>query len=113
MPSMSIQSENDSKQARLFRALSGRRQSVGKTPGEALDALIAQEGETMESSAILIQRFGSDSFFTQNQYDRMQYLFGLSSGLSKEENSELDSLIDVEIEATIRRTDSLVKSSQP
>ena len=112
MPPVSIQLEEYPKQARLFRALSGLRQSIGKTPGEALDALIAQEGEIMESSAILIQRFGSDSFFTQNQYDRMQYLLGHNAMLTVEESAELDTLIDAEIEATIRRTDSLVKPLQ-
>ena len=40
-----------------YRAVAGSHQSIGRTAGEALDSLLAQEGQTIESSTILIQRF--------------------------------------------------------
>jgi hypothetical protein len=96
-----------------FRAVSGKRRSVGRTPGEALDALLAQEGEDIESSAILIQRFVPDTYFTQEQYDRMQQLLARRDTLSALENAELDALIDAELEATIARTDALLPKQTP
>jgi hypothetical protein len=73
-----------------------------------LDALLAQEGGDIESSAILIQRFVPDAYFTQEQYDRMQHLLARRDTLTEPENAELDALIDAELEATIARTDALL-----
>jgi hypothetical protein len=39
-----------------FRAIAGTRQSIGRTAGEALDALLAEEGDTVESAMIVIKR---------------------------------------------------------
>jgi len=99
--------EQNEKSSPTFRATSGKRHSVGRTPGEALDTLLADEGPEIESSAILIQRLVPESFFTQAQYDRMQRLLAKRAHLSEAENRELDQLIDSELEATILRTQAL------
>jgi hypothetical protein len=104
--------EFESSDAR-FRAVSGKHQSVGRTAGEALDALLAQEGGAIESSAILIQRFVPDACFTQAQYDRMQQLLAHRNTHTELENAELDALIDAELEATIARTQNLLSKSTP
>ena len=113
MTGVSIHTENEDVQAPRFRAVAGRRQSVGRTAGEALDALLAQEGDSVESSAILVQRFIPDSFFTQAQYDRMRELFDRRASLNANESDELDALIDAELDATVKRTSALGPQSKP
>lgn len=102
MPTATL-TENETSAVR-FRAVAGKYQSVGSTPEEALNALLAQEGGVIDSSAILIQRFVPDAYFTQAQFDRMQELLARQKDLTEQENSELDDLIDAELEATIQRT---------
>jgi hypothetical protein len=62
----------------------------------------------MTPVSIPLQRFAPDAYFTQAQYDRMQKLLVCRASLTAEENEELDALIDAELEATVKRTDSLV-----
>jgi hypothetical protein len=106
--SVSIRIEQDEANRPRFRAVAGRRQSVGRTAGEALDALIAQEGGHIECSAVLVQRFAPDAFFTQAQHDRMQELLARRDSLTAGESTELDALIDAELDATVSRTDPLM-----
>jgi len=73
-----------------------------------LDSLLAERGDTIESSLILIQRFAPDSYFTQAQHDRLRELMGKRPHLSAEEGEELDALIDAELDATVARTDAFV-----
>ena len=60
---------------------------------------------------VIIQHFGPDRFFTQAQYDRMQELRNRIETLSVEERTELDTLIDAELQATIDRLDALAPAS--
>ncbi|NJP08461.1 MAG: hypothetical protein HC866_02445 [Leptolyngbyaceae cyanobacterium RU_5_1] len=46
-----------------YRAIASDKQSVGKTAGQALDALTAQLGETEFSTLLVIQSFRPDPFF--------------------------------------------------
>lgn len=94
-----------------FIARSGNLRAVGRTMGEALDALASQWGEITQTVPVLIQHFGPDRFFTQAQYDRMQELRNRIGTLSAGEQTELDSLIDAELEATIARLDALTPPS--
>ncbi len=103
-----VQIEKESQESPRFRATAGKRQSLGRTPGEALDALLATEDADIESSAILIQRFVPDKYFTEAQYERMQHLLSNRSALKEHENAELDALIDAELDATIARADALL-----
>lgn len=102
-----IQSGDDAK----FIAKSGSLRAVGRTMGEALDALASQWGEITQSMPVIIQHFGSDRFFTQAQYDRMQELRTRIETLSADEQAELEALIDAELEATVTRLDALTPSS--
>ena len=108
MASISIHSDNAPSEAPRFLAIAGKNRSTGRTAGEALDALIAQEGDKIESSTVLIQRFAPDAYFTQEQYDRMQTLLARRTTLTPEENEELDLLIDAELDATVARTEGLL-----
>jgi len=87
MAQRAILIDHESPDAAYFRAISGQRQSTGRTPGEALDTLLALEGESVEASTILIQRFAPDAYFTQAQYDRMQALLARRTALSAEETT--------------------------
>jgi len=112
MTAVSIHKEIDGASG-CFRAVAGSHQSLGRTPGEALDSLLADEKLGVDSSMILIQRFVPDSYFTQAQYDQMKALLDRRDSLTPEENAQLDSLIDAELEATISRSQSLSNRMKP
>lgn len=113
MATQAIRIEEDRTSVPHFRAVSGHRRSMGQTPGEALDSLLAQEGALAESSAILVQRFVPDAHFTQAQFDRMQELLARRDALTDKEDEELDALVDAELDATVARTDSLLPVAKP
>ena len=81
--------------------------------GEALDALTAEWGDSVQETVVLIQRFEPDQYFTQAQYDRMQTLLARRSALTPEERAELDALIDAEVDATVTRTERQVRTPHP
>jgi regulator of protease activity HflC (stomatin/prohibitin superfamily) len=113
MSPIAIRPENKEAGELRFRAVAGNRQSVGRTMGEALDALTADWGDDIKETAVLIQRFEPDPYFTEAQYSRMQELLARRALLTAEERTELEALIDAELEATIARTDSLVRQPPP
>ncbi len=80
------------------------------TAGEALDRLLANEDQDIGSSSILVQRFVPDKYFTQAQYDRMKELLGRRDSLDQAESTELDNLLDQELDATVARADSILNS---
>lgn len=113
MTAVTIHRENTRKGRPRFRAVAGESESLGRTMGEALDALTAEWGDNVRETAVLIRRFGPDAHFTQAQYDRMQSLLSRRESLTPGERSELESLIDAELDATIARTERLVHGSEP
>lgn len=113
MPSIAIRTENNAVGTPRFRAIAGNRQSVGRTMGEALDALTADWGDDIQETAVLIQRFQPDAYFTAAQYGRMQELLARRTTLTAEERAELETLIDAELDATVARTESLMRPRQP
>lgn len=111
MTAATIRTDTQAEDSAKFIARSGNLRAVGRTMGEALDALASQWGEITQAVPVIIQHFGADRFFTQAQYDRMQELRGRIGTLSAEEQGELESLIDAELEATIARLDALAPSA--
>jgi len=93
------------KQQTEFLATAGNLRGRGQTMGEALDSLV-QQGTI--SVPIIIHQFGGDKFFTQKQYDRMQELRRRVGTLSQGEQSELEALIDAQLDASQAR----LKASQ-
>jgi hypothetical protein len=81
--------------------------------GEALDALTAEWGDDIQETAVFIQRFQPDAYFTVAQYSRMQELLARRAALTAEERAELETLIDAELDATVARTESLMRLRQP
>jgi hypothetical protein len=113
MASITIHPEPGERGEPRFRAIAGDRQSVGRTRGEALDALTADWGDEVPETAVLIQRFQPDSYFTQAQHDRMQELLARRAALTTAERAELEALVDAELTATVARTDRLVRPGEP
>jgi hypothetical protein len=116
MTTVTIRTARPTQDDSRFIARAGNLRGVGRTMGEALDALAAQWGELKETVPVIIQHFGSDRFFTQAQYDRMQELRARIGMLSSDEQAELESLINAELDATIARLDALApspKTAQP
>ncbi|NER51331.1 MAG: hypothetical protein F6J92_32615, partial [Symploca sp. SIO1A3] len=62
---------------KTYRALAGNRYSVGKTAGQALDALTAQLDDTELSTLLVIQSFHPDGFFGVKQQERLSELMSL------------------------------------
>src|SRR5215831_16366094 len=113
MTAISIRAENIGTDQPRFRAIAGNRQAVGRTMGEALDVLTADWGKNIQEAAVLIQRFQPDAYFTEAQYGCMQELLARRATLTVEERADLEALIDAELDATIARTESLMRPHQP
>jgi len=113
MTSIAIRPEGSEGDGPRFRAIAGDRQSTGRTMGEALDALTADWGNDIQEAMVLIRRFQPDAYFTAEQYTRMQELLSRRASLTAGERAELESLVDAELEATVARTDFLVRPPQP
>jgi hypothetical protein len=62
---------------------------------------------------VLIQRFQPDAYFTAAQYSRMQELLTRRATLTAAEHAEPETLIDTELDATVARTESLMRLRQP
>ncbi|MGB0383760.1 MAG: hypothetical protein ACPGWR_02970 [Ardenticatenaceae bacterium] len=109
--------------AEHYRAIQDYQQATGKTAGEALDSLeqkLALQGEAVEESLILVQRFKPDSYFTAAQQTRLQELMARvhAAGnttvlLSPDEQAEQEQLIDAEWDAAIARAEALLTQVQP
>jgi hypothetical protein len=57
-----------------FRAVSARNQAVGRTAGEALDALTTQLTPEDAETLIIVRSLVPDRFFTGEQRQRLQEL---------------------------------------
>jgi hypothetical protein len=115
MTTITIVPESPGAPATKYRAVAGKAQAVGKTAGEALDALTSQLGEDTESGMVLVVQFRRpDAFFTAEQQERLQQLMtrwreARDSGgaLPPEEQSELDALVEAELRASAARAAAL------
>jgi hypothetical protein len=105
-----------------YRAVRGKQQAEGDTPGQALDSLeklLAAE-ERAVNSLVIVQRFQPDAFFSKPQQDRLQALMNqfrsainTDATLSPEEHAELEQLIDAEWIAAIARAAAIIAQSDP
>lgn len=69
MTTVAIVPTSDISGEKSYRAIAGDKSSVGKTAGQALDALANQLGETEFSALLVIQNFRSDPFFSAQQQE--------------------------------------------
>ncbi len=106
-----LRESNESESETRYRAIahSGSVQSVGRTVGEALDALTAQLGPEANGTLVIVQSMRPDRFFTAEQICRLQELTeGNRIGtLTSEEQAEYYGLIEAELLASAHRAASL------
>jgi hypothetical protein len=116
MTTVAILPISDASGKQSYRAISGNKQSVGQTAGEALDALTAQIGETNFSALLVIQSFCPDQFFSAEQQKRLSELMSLwrtardlGEELLPEQQLELENLVEAELKAATARTASIIE----
>src|SRR4051794_4176778 len=98
----------------LYRAVSGRNQAMGRTAGEALDALATQLSGEEAETLVIVRNMSPDRFFTAEQRRRLEELMALrrealagNSRLTAEEQAELGALVDAELLAATERAAAL------
>ncbi len=120
MTTISIVPEATGPAGTTYRAVAGQAQSVGRTPGEALDALAAQLGEAETGTLVVVQHLRPDRFFTAEQQQRLAALMDRwraardgGGPWSAEEQAELDALVEAEVRAAAERAAALVRQLAP
>ena len=115
MATVSILPISDPSGEKSYRALAGNKSSIGKTAGQALDALTAQLEDAEFSMLLVIQSFHPDVFFSAAQQKRLSELMNLwrlardqGYELPPEEKRELDRLVEAELIAAIARSATLM-----
>lgn len=101
-----------------FRAVANGVEGAGAAPGEALDALLAQTGRPT-GAVILLKPPGSDEFFPAAKRDRLTELMSrwratrdAGAELPPPEQSELEALVDEEMDATIERSAAWLRAAR-
>jgi hypothetical protein len=98
-----------------YRAVAGKKESVGRTAGEALDALTAQLDEEETGTLVIIQNRRSDKFFNASQQKRLTALMEKrkNNGLSATEETELENLVEAELDGARQRAQELLHELKP
>lgn len=108
MTTIMIRTDKSEDSSPQFRAFADGIQGVGRTPGEALDAINAQLGSG-NGTLLVVQQFEPDPLFTAAHRAGLMNRWRLArdSGacISVDERSELEALVDAEVEAAGRRAD--------
>ncbi len=120
MTTISILPEISGPAGTTYRAVAGKSQSVGRTPGEALDALTAQLPDSEASTLVVVQQMRPDRFFTEQQQQRLAELMAkwraardAGTPWPAEDQSELNSLVDAELQAATERAAALLRQLNP
>jgi hypothetical protein len=102
-----------------YRAVAGTSQSVGRTAGEALDALTAKLPMDQSGALVIIQQFRPDRFFPEEQQQRLRHLMtrwraarDTNTALSPSEQAELEALTEAELQAASKRTATILPESE-
>ena len=97
-----------------YRAIAGEKHAQGKTAGEALDALTAQLSADEASTLIIVQHLRPDRFFTAAQQQRLDALMARwrtardqGATLPADEQTELEALVEAELQASAARATTL------
>ncbi len=98
-----------------YRAVAGDKESTGRTAGEALDALASQLEDEESGTLVIVQNHRADEFFNPTQQQRLTELVERRSAgsLSTEEERELESLVEAELDGARRRAESLLNELKP
>jgi len=110
MTAISIYDEKSEVNTPRFRAVADKRQSIGRTAGEALDALNAQLDAGESGSLVIVQQMQSEPFFSKEQYLRMRELLDRREMLDHAEQFELEALAREELVASGKRAEALAQA---
>jgi len=120
MTTIAILPENPGSQTTGYRAVAGNRQAVGKTAGEALDALSSQLDQAESSTLVVVQQLRPDRFFTAAQQERLQELMARwrqagagQTALPPAEQAELDALVEAEWRGATERAMAMMRGLAP
>ena len=103
-----------------YRAAAGDKQSVGRTAGEALDALVSQLPAEQAGTIVVVQDLRPDPFFSATQRQRLSELMDrwraardAGASLDPSEQAELDSLAEAELRGSAQRAAALAQEMAP
>jgi hypothetical protein len=103
-----------------YRAVAGGSQSMGRTAGEALDALTPRLSGEEPDTLIIVRNLRPDHFFTAEQQRRLEELMAkwrrardASVSLSPEDQAELERLVDAELRAAAERAAAISRDLAP
>jgi hypothetical protein len=120
MTTITIIPESPGSPPTSYRAVARNAQAVGKTAGEALDALTLQLPEEEAGTLVVVQSWRPDEFFTAAQQARLQELMArwrvardAGASLPPEEQAELDALVEAELRAATARAAALSRGLAP
>ena len=98
-----------------YLAVAGDKQSIGKTAGEALDALTTQLDDEQTSTLVILQNMRPDVFFSAEQQQNLAALMAEwrtardgGDSLSNDKQLELEALVDAELLASAARTKQML-----
>lgn len=96
-----------------YRALSGDKESTGRTAGEALDALTSLLTEEEGGPLVIVQTHKPDRHFNAAQQERLAELMRLreAGSLTAEDERELEDLVVVELCGAIERTKGMMDAA--
>lgn len=116
MTTVAILPEGPLRSSDGYRAVAGDIQSHGATPGQALDALASQLGGPQETTLVILQPMRPDAWFTAEQQRRLADLMArwraardAGQTLPSAEQSELEALVQAELQAALQRSASLAQ----
>jgi hypothetical protein len=103
-----------------FRAIAGDVQALGATAGQALDAVTAQLGGPAGTTLVVVQPMQPDAWFTAEQRQRLADLMArwraardAGAPFPPEEQAELESLVQAELQAAVQRSAALARQLPP
>jgi hypothetical protein len=115
MTTVSILPEPLPASGKRYRAIAGTQQSVGNTPGEALDAITSQMNDQESGTLLVVQQMRPDRFFTEEQQRRLADLMARwrvardqGTTLPSDEQGELEQLVAAELEGATRRAAAML-----
>jgi hypothetical protein len=101
-----------------YRAVAGEKESLGRTPGEALDAIACQLTEEESGTIVIVQNWRPDRFFSAEQRNRLAVLMSrwreardAGRELAPDEQSELEALVEAEERAATKRAKAISDES--
>lgn len=98
-----------------FRAVAGKKESVGRTIGEAIDRLTEQLSEDEDGTLLVIQKQRADKFFGAAEQKRIVELVSKkeNQALATDEEIELEKLVEMELNGARARAEEMIGGLNP